>query len=333
MLKYRTVASILLWNVIASLPANAALFWPLDNNEYLKSSDIDRIFQSTENGDHLSGLFGNVREKGRRFHEGIDIKSQKRTARNIPADRVLSIMPGTIVYLNNTPSRSSYGRYLVVQHDREDISVYTLYAHLQKISPSLYEGIEVSAGAYLGVLGRTAGGYKIPLKRAHLHLEIGLLLTDKFQKWYDKEKFDSRNHHGIWNGMNLVGLDPVHFFKSYHKHGDMPISTYIKSLPVAFELLVPSSKQPNFLKRYPKLLATPTPGNNLTAWKIKFTWYGLPVQWTAVTTQSANRDIKVLHFTESRIPKSSGRRMLSIKNGQATVSNQLKQYLKLLFQD
>ena len=133
--------------------------------------------------------------------------------------------------------------------------------------------------------------------------------------------------------MNLMGFDPLHFFKTYRKHGKMSISYYMKTLPVAFELLIPTASKPDFIKRYPKLLNAPIPDGNLSGWEIKFTWYGLPISWTPVTRKLTSHKMKILHFDQNEIPTTSGRKMLSIKNGQATITNQLKQYLDLLFQD
>mgnify|MGYP003334059019 CR=1 FL=1 len=63
-------------------------------------------------------------------------------------------------------------------------------------------------------MGHSSGGYMIPAARAHLHFEVGLAITSDFQGWYDHRRFGSRNEHGMWNGMNLVGVDPVAFFGS-----------------------------------------------------------------------------------------------------------------------
>ena len=47
----------------------------------------------------------------------------------------------------------------------------------------------------------------IPRDRAHLHYEIGFMMTQAFQPWYTWRKFGSPNEHGVWNGMNLMGID------------------------------------------------------------------------------------------------------------------------------
>ena len=42
-------------------------------------------------------------------------------------------------------------------------------------------------------------------------------LTDDFQKWYDGRNFDEPNDHGIWNGQNLLGFDPLGYYRKYRE--------------------------------------------------------------------------------------------------------------------
>src|SRR5690606_27035798 len=95
------------------------------------------------------------------------------------------------------------GRYIVVEHWWGGSPYYSLYAHLAEAWAD--SGADVRQGDLLGRMGYTGVG--INKARAHLHLEIGLLLSESFQEWYDRTYNDGRNYHGCFNGRNLAGVD------------------------------------------------------------------------------------------------------------------------------
>ena len=92
---------------------------------------------------------------------------------------------------------------------------YAYAGERPELGAALRVGAEVDRGQQLGGMGHSSGGYMIPKDRAHLHFEIGVAMTRNFQAWYDRQKFGSKNEHGMWNGMNLVGIDPLAFFNEW----------------------------------------------------------------------------------------------------------------------
>ena len=120
-----------------------------------------------------------IRDGGTRFHEGIDIRPEKRDRRGEPADVVTAAMAGRVAYAN-PKADGAYGRYVVLEHTLAGVSLYTLYAHLASIDPALREGRFVAPGATLGVMGRSDAGGGFPKDRAHLHFEVGLAALGQF---------------------------------------------------------------------------------------------------------------------------------------------------------
>ena len=105
--------------VVLLLPLQSALLlaelvWPTPNQAFLKGEPIEAFVQPTASGEIKSGLFGCVREGGRRFHEGLDLFPIERDARGEAKDLIFSVLPGRVVYVNDRPGWSSYGRYVVV---------------------------------------------------------------------------------------------------------------------------------------------------------------------------------------------------------------------------
>ncbi|HVU39235.1 MAG TPA: M23 family metallopeptidase [Opitutales bacterium] len=273
----------------AAAPAKLpfAFAWPAPIPAFHQGGPISAWIQDTGTGDPHSGLFGCVRDDQHKFHEGIDIKCNERDRKGIPLDSVTAVMDGRVAYINSRPGNSNYGDYVVLEHTNADVPVYTLYAHLAAIAPGLKAGQNVTAGAVLGTLGHS-GTENIPLDRAHLHFEIGLRMTDQFQSWYDAKKFGSPNEHGAYNGYNLIGSDPIVFFDQIRSGKFKSFADYFRAMPTAFTLRVSTTRVPDFVARYPALLAKPISLAGVAGWDVEFTWYGLPKQLTPLPLGTPN---------------------------------------------
>ena len=260
------------------------LVWPTPNPSFSLGEDISSYVQpSTSSNDPKSGTYGLVRNSGTKFHEGLDLFSLKYDNKNEALDSIFSVLNGSVAYINNIPSTSSYGRYIVLKHFKNNITFYTLYAHMHSIDKDLYIGKFIEEGTIIGRMGRSAGGYIIPKSKSHLHFEIGFQCTNNFQYWYDSQSFDTKNLHAGWNGMNLIGLDPLDFFISVRDGRAKDFVTYVNSLPIVLELIVSYQGIPDFLKNCPGFNSSnSTKGNLIFGWKVGFNHYGIPTQWEAI---------------------------------------------------
>ncbi len=138
-----------------------------------------------------------MRSGGAQFHEGIDIKCISRDRRGEPTDSVFAAMAGIVRHISTSAGDSSYGRYIVLEHPEQTPAIYTLYAHLAHIAPGLKVGDQVTRGQVIGTMGHSSGGYIIPRDRAHLHFEMGVMVTRDFASWYATKKSGSANDHGL----------------------------------------------------------------------------------------------------------------------------------------
>lgn len=261
------------------------LVWPTPNPAWAQGRPSSQWLQHAGSGDPASGGFGGVRSGGTHFHEGIDIKALARDRRGEPTDSVFAAMAGVVRYINSTAGDSSYGRYVVLEHSGLTPAVYSLYAHLARIAPGVRVGQNVAAGGTLGTMGHSSGGYMIPRDRAHLHFEIGVAATREFQAWYDRKRFGSRNEHGMWNGMNLMGVDPLAFFNEWRAGRVTSPLDFFTRLETAVRLRIATYRKPDFVTRYPALLTKPLPVGPVAGWEIRFSWTGLPFAWTPLTIQ------------------------------------------------
>ena len=182
---------------------------PTANRYLFDRKHQERFFAPTPGRDWESGTFGCVRNNGWRMHEGIDIRCLQHDARGEPADVVRATAGGVVAYVNRQPHLSNYGNYIILQHQIDGLEIYSLYAHLSQIRSDLRQGAAVSAGQPIGIMGRTTNTREqIGRERAHLHFELNLLINDRFPQWFKINEPGERNDHGLWNGRNLLGLDP-----------------------------------------------------------------------------------------------------------------------------
>src|SRR4051794_5191973 len=174
-------------NLVLSLPTeNDALFHGGGAAFY---QYVTRDFKGVKSTPWEGGQYGFVRNPIEtpgglvytRFHEGIDIKPLRRDANGEPTDPVRAIADGTVAYVNLVPGYSNYGRYVVVEHRWDGASYYSLYGHLA--SALVQAGAKVNRGDQLGVMGHTGEG--IDRERAHVHLELNLLLGRRFESGDD----------------------------------------------------------------------------------------------------------------------------------------------------
>ncbi len=244
---------------------------------------MEGVLQPTVSGRITSGRFGCVRNDGHRFHEGLDLRALTRDRRNEATDPIFAFSDGVVRYVNPVAGNSSYGRYIVIEHPQIGPGFVSLYAHLSSINDGIAAGVSVAGGQRIAVMGRSAGGYTIPRSRAHLHFELGLWLGPNFQKWYDQQPFDSKNEHGAYNGMNIVGLDAWQLCGAVRRGETADAWEYLMSEQIAVEAYVRDTGIPDLLKVNPYLMDNEVIPADHAGWRVEFTWYGLPTRFKALT--------------------------------------------------
>ena len=260
--------------------------WPTPNTAWATGGPLGAYLQHAGSGDPESGGFGGVRSGGAQFHEGIDIKCVSRDRRGEPADNVFAAMAGVVRHISTSAGDSSYGRYIVLEHPGQTPGIYTLYAHLARVTPGLKPGDSIARGQTLGTMGHSSGGYIIPRDRAHLHFEMGVMVTRDFASWYALKKFGSPNDHGLWNGMNLMGFDPLDFLNKWRARKVNTFQEYFAAMEPAVRLRIATRRVPDYVLRYPSLLTKPLPVA-VAGWEIRFNWTGIPFSWTPLSDLEA----------------------------------------------
>ena len=263
---------------------------------------IERIYKGVKSTPWEGGQYGFVRDPVEtpigmiftRFHEGIDIRCLHRDASNEPMDEIRAIADGKVVHINPSAGHSNYGKYVVIEHRWDGCSYYSLYAHLSAIA--VEPGQQVKRGERIAVMGHTGEG--IDQARAHLHLELNLLLSRQFESWYDTYFKKEPNRNGIYNGINLAGLDIARFYLALRKNPALTIPEFLSSEETFFKVRFPRSTHFDLPKMYPWMLA-PQPGADAKSWEVSFTQSGLPIQ--IEPSVAAVNEPKLIYVKESPI--------------------------------
>jgi len=242
---------------------------------------IERDYHGEKSTPWEGGQYGFVRDPVEtsagiiytRFHEGIDIRCIHRDANGEPLDEVRAIAAGRVVYTNAIPSYSNYGKYIVIEHRWDGSPYYSLYGHLSKID--VHAGQQVGRGEHIAVMGYTGTG--INQARAHVHLELNLILSHKFQAWYDQFYKGEPNHHGIYNGINLDGIDIARLYLELQKNPALTIPEFLASEETFYKIAVPKSGHFELAKNYPWMVKAEG-GEKIQSWEISFARSGVPLK-------------------------------------------------------
>ncbi len=272
-------------------PARLGLRLPTDNRGLFEGKPeefymgVDRKVDGKTGLVWQGGQFGFVRNPyplGEetifiRFHEGMDIAPTVRDNRGEPLDLVRGIADGRVVFVNGVAGASNYGKYVVIEHDWGYGTFYSLYAHLMRIE--IEAGVVVRAGQTLGRLGYTGSG--IDRRRAHLHLELNMLLSDGFETWQRQLDPGSLTSPTLFHGHNLAGLDLAALYRAQAMDEGLTIPEFLASQEPYFKVLAPAgAERPSLLRRYPWLSAqalSSSAGLSCPSYEITFTASGLPL--------------------------------------------------------
>lgn len=280
----------LLLGLTAAVPSYAEplnLVLPTDNDALLRGDGpafyqyIERDYHGEKSTPWEGGRYGFVRNPVEtsagiiytRLHEGIDIKPLQRDASGEPLDPVRAIAPGVVVHASQTAGWSNYGRYVVVEHRFDGCKYYSLYGHLSSIAVRV--GQHVQQRDQLGVMGHTGEG--LNQARAHVHLELNLMLSRQFESWHNASFPNDPNHHGLYNGLNLAGIDIARLYLALQKLPALTIPEFLAEEETLYRVLLPASRNFDLVKFYPWMLRE-KPSGNPASWEVSFNRAGVPLK-------------------------------------------------------
>ena len=227
--------------------------------------------------------------------------------------------------MNHKPSLSNYGNYIVLRHEIDGIEIYSTYAHLREVGADLKPGTGVKAGQPIGTLGRTANTREgISKERAHVHFELNLFVNDRFPAWYKKNSPGQRNDHGLWNGQNLLGLDPRALLLEQQRLGTkFSLVQFIQNQTELCRVVVRATNFP-WLKRYAAFVqANPqAQKEGVAGYEISLNFNGIPRELIprAAAELKGKGKFQLLSVNAPEAKKNPCRRLVSQRSGRWEVA-------------
>lgn len=275
------------FSVTASAHDKVDLALPTDNDALFSGDGaafyqyVERDYNGVKSMPWEGGKYGFVRDPigtgsgtvYTRFHEGIDIRPVHRDANNEPLDEIRAIADGKVVHVNPMAGHSNYGKYIVIEHHWDGCTYYSLYGHLSSIA--VQPGDTVARGQRIAVMGYTGVG--INRERAHLHLELDLMFSREFEAWYNAFFRNDPNRNGIYNGMNLAGLDVARLYLALRKNPALTIPEFLNDEQTSYKVIVPKARHFDLLKLYPWMLPAGKQ-NEKSSWEVSFARSGVPLR-------------------------------------------------------
>lgn len=212
------------------------------------------------------------------FHEGIDIAPVKPRAGGLPDDEVKAISAGTVM-IAETQGRTQYGNQVVCRHECPGGPVFSRYAHLSSVNVA--PGEKVARGGKLGVMGYSGGA--LTAERAHLHLEINLMLNEAFERsWLPPGR--APEGEARYQRANFAGVDAAALFAALRTYPSLTFQEFVRNHEPYFIVATASDGPVDLLKRHP-WLSDGKPAAR--GWKVGFTEWGLPVRFEAIDAPPA----------------------------------------------
>lgn len=288
-------------------------YLPTANQALFEKGGEEKFFVATPGRTWTTGCFGCVRSGGMQMHEGLDIKCLQRDKHGEPTDPVTATADGTVMYMSDHPSLSNYGRYIVLRHNIGGLEVYSLCAHLSAFAPGIKVGQTVRAGEKIAVMGHTGAG--ISRERSHVHFELNLFYNDHFSAWFKKHYPTVHDDHGVWNGQNLVGMDPRLIFLAEYAEG--PRFNLVQWLQHHTELCRVLVRKTDFSwpRRYPMLVKNDpaVPPDRIAGYEIALDYNGLPFELIprAAAQMTGTAKYQLLSVNEAECAKNPCRKLVT----------------------
>ena len=333
-LPFPTLLSICLALAPFSLHAQSFQL-PTANHALYEKGGEEKFFVGTSGKGWETGTFGCVRNNGWQMHEGIDIRCLQRDKHDEPTDPIMATADGKVAYINNRPSLSNYGNYIVLKHNVDGLEIYSLYAHFHEVRQGLKIGQSVKAGETIAIMGRTANTHEgISKERAHVHFELNLFVNDRFSSWYKKTFPDQRNDHGDWNGQNLLGLDPrLILLAERHEGAKFSLLNFVQHQTELCRVLVRKTDFP-WLKRYRALIRSnpKTAKEGIAGYELALNFNGIPFELVprAASEIKSKSPFQLLSVNEAEYHKNPARRLVSERGGHWELTSHGMNLLELI---
>jgi len=162
---------------------------------------------------------------------------------------------------------------------------------------------------------------------------MGFLVNRRFAEWfekYGKESSRDRNDHGLWNGNNIEGVDPVPLFKASAEGKPLTIRQIFVREKALFMVRVPANRDFfDWQKRFPFQVEGGVVGPMPASWDITCNAIGMPLQFKRSSVRVSEPEVIWFDFNRP-VGKSFSRGLVRRSGKQASLTERGKKWFSLL---
>jgi hypothetical protein len=153
------------------------------------------------------------------------------------------------------------------------------------------------------------------------------MFSQQFEAWHNAFFRNDPNHNGIYNGLNLAGLDVARLYLALRKNPTLTIPEFLNDEETFYKVTLPKSLQFDLLRLYPWLLAGKR--NEKSSWEVSFARSGVPLKIEPSDKHVTQPELS--YVKKSSIDYSHlTRDMVSGPEGNAHLTNYGSQLMRLL---
>jgi hypothetical protein len=154
------------------------------------------------------------------------------------------------------------------------------------------------------------------------------MFSHQFETWYNAFFRNDPNHNGIYNGINLAGLDIARLFLALRKNPALTVPEFLGREEVFYKVSLPKSPHFELPKLYPWMLVAGG-RNQKSSWEVSFARSGVPLKIEPSDKQVTQPELS--YVKRSSIDYSSlTRNVISGHGENAHLTNYGRQLMRLL---
>jgi hypothetical protein len=161
-----------------------------------------------------------------------------------------------------------------------------------------------------------------------LHLELNLMLSRKFESWHDTFFKSDPNRNGLYNGLNLAGLDIARLYLALQKRPGLTIPEFLSEEETLYRVLLPLSRHFDLARAYPWMVREKTEGET-ASWEVSFNRAGVPLKIQPSAKTVSEPELSYLKPGGIDARRLTNERVAG-RGGSARLTGKGKQFMRLL---
>jgi hypothetical protein len=101
------------------------------------------------------------------------------------------------------------------------------------------------------------------------------MFSRQFEGWYNTFFRNDPNRHGLYNGMNLAGLDVARLYLDLRKNPALTIPEFLTGEETFYKVTLPKARHFDLPTLYPWMLSAKRTGSS---WEVSFARSGVPLR-------------------------------------------------------